>query len=376
MALVTGSLLFWATMTGLTFLVTASDSNTIISEEEANRILAERLAAQNKINLSSVNGTPDFTGQKSLRWPDVAYNKNTDFVFFEFGQYVPPFKDRGNSDENGYEAYQKSNQITDAGAKSIILPMPQDLSSIIEQNWSGKQFSRAGVAAISALTGAGLADLNRSLNDGGSINALRGALTAGALNKIPGVGGNLTINDITGSTQGIVLNPNAELLYEQPDLREVQMTFKMVPRNATEAKSIYEITKLFRFASVPAWGSGNLIDTQSDKVTLGEGDDATEVDNINRLMNKRGDGKKGETNVKENFIQVPWLCNFRFMTGGDLNKNIPQYKVCAISRVSVSHTPDGTYATYQDGTPLATEIQLNFLETKAIFKRDILGNYN
>ena len=34
--------------------------------------------------LSTVYNTPDFTGQKSLRWPDIAYNKNTDFVFFEF----------------------------------------------------------------------------------------------------------------------------------------------------------------------------------------------------------------------------------------------------------------------------------------------------
>ncbi len=314
--------------------------------------------------LSTVYNTPDFTGQKSLRWPDIAYNKNTDFVFFEFGKYIPPFRDR--SGDSGYEAYQNSNAIEDVGAPGIILPMPQDLSNVTEQNWSGKQFSRAGIAAISALTGAGFADLSRSFRDNGNINALRGALTAGALNKIPGVGGNLTINDITGSTQGIVLNPNAELLYEQPDLREVQMTFKMVPRNATEAKSIYAITRLFRSASVPEWGMGDDLAQEMS----GEGDNAKQKWGITNTY------KDDNNPTQENFIQVPWLCNFRFMRGTELNTNIPQYKVCAISRVSVSHTPDGTYATYQDGTPLATEIQLNFLETKAIFRKDILGDYN
>ena len=81
------------------------------------------------------------------------------------------------------------------------------------------------------------------------------ALTASALNSVPGVGGNLSINDLTGATKGIVLNPNAELLYDSPDLREIGMTFKMVPRNETEAKQIRSIVNTFRSASLPQWGS-------------------------------------------------------------------------------------------------------------------------
>lgn len=326
--------------------------------------------ASTTINLAYVNETPDFTGPKSHRWPDLAYGKGTDFVFFEFGKYIPPFgKDERKETNSGWDAYQESNALQDLGLPSIILPMPQDLSSIIDQNWSGKQFSRAGIAAISALAGAGFGDLSRAWNDPkGNFTALQGALTAGALNKIPGVGGNLTTSDITGSVQGIVLNPNAELLYDSPDMREIQMSYKMVPRNDKEAKSIKKIVHLFRLASVPSWGDeGKTIfeeGTESAAESFGVGyGDTWQSDDQNAARSK------------ENFISVPWLCRFKFMTGAEENKNIPKYKVCAISRVNVNYTADGTYATYSDGAPISTEIQINFLETKAIFKQDIKAGF-
>ena len=118
----------------------------------------------------------------------------------------------------------------------IILPMPQDLSTEQKQNWVGKKFTRVGAAAISALNG-DFSNLGNTLKDTrGNLGALSDALKASALNKIPGVGGNLSINDLSGSTRGVVLNPNAELLYDSPDLREIGMVFKLVPQNKAEAK--------------------------------------------------------------------------------------------------------------------------------------------
>ena len=73
---------------------------------------------------------------------------------------------------------------------------------------------------------------------------LSDALKTSALNKIPGVGGNLSINDLSGSTRGVVLNPNAELLYDSPDLREIGMVFKLVPQNKEESKIIKKLLML------------------------------------------------------------------------------------------------------------------------------------
>ena len=68
------------------------------------------------------------------------------------------------------------------------------------------------------------------------------------------------------------------------------------------------------------------------------------------------------------------------MKGGGLNEFVPQYKMCAITEVDVNYTPDGTYATYggskgQAGAPVATELSLQFLETKLIYASEIREGY-
>ena len=63
------------------------------------------------------------------------------------------------------------------------------------------------------------------------------------------------------------------------------------------------------------------------------------------------------------------------MNGSNPNRKLQQFKPCAIKRVAVNYTSDGTYATYSDGTPVSTELTLNFLESKALFKDDIQAGF-
>jgi hypothetical protein len=42
--------------------------------------------------------------------------------------------------------------------------------------------------------------------------------------------------------------------------------------------------------------------------------------------------------------------------------------------VSANFTPDGAYATYEDGSPVATELTVSFIETKLIFSEEILDS--
>jgi hypothetical protein len=63
------------------------------------------------------------------------------------------------------------------------------------------------------------------------------------------------------------------------------------------------------------------------------------------------------------------------MRGGSLNNNVPQYKMCALTQVDVSYTPDGTYATTRDGRMVAYQLSLNFQETKLIFREDVEAGY-
>ena len=336
----------------------------------------------------------------ALRWPADAYvNQDTDYIMFKFGKYEPPLgegrKFKGTSEQSivtqrnnainkgipGYYKYKNSSNLevlsgtglrletVEDGSEvgPIILPMPQDFQDIMEQNWQGKQFSRVGMTALSGLAGKNFSDITDATSDvRGNLKSLGGALTASGMNKIPGVGGNLTLSDVTGSVWGSVLNPNVETLYESPQQREFTMTYKLVPRNSDEATIIKDIVKTFRYAAAPGWGDRTEHGGWSINNRGKDGD-----------MTARKTQLKGEGmgDVSENFITVPWLCQFVFQKGSKPNPNLPTIKPCAIKKVGINYTPDGTYATYEDGSMLSTEITLTFLETKLIFKQDIEAGY-
>ena len=328
----------------------------------------------------------------SLRYPsDALIDDRNDYVYFQFGKYIPPFSRqntdianefRGRNKSVQYNKYQASTQLDpikmkvgDKDIVGIVLPMPQDLGNDIQQTWNGKQFSSLGRAAIAGAAGGDISRVGDRLTDmQGNLNAIVSSLQTQLLNKLPGVGGNLDIGDITGSTQGIVLNPNAEILYDSPELREIGFTYKLVPRNAEEGKNIREIVKAFRLASLPQWGGSE----KGEKFQL--------TSNNSNVINKgSGSGKFSDGDDREeesfnffsqeNFMRVPHLCKFTFMKGANVNPNMQQFKPCAIRKVSINYTSDGTYATYGDGTPVATELTLNFLESKILFRSDVKAGY-
>ena len=93
-----------------------------------------------------------------------------------------------------------------------------------------------------------------------------------------------------------------------------------------------------------------------------------------------GGGTSGEDDIinfggENNWIRVPDLCKFSFMKGKDVHPYLIQFKPCAINRVEVNYTSDGTYATYSDGQPVCTELRLNFMETKLVFADEVGMGY-
>ena len=84
-------------------------------------------------------------------------------------------------------------------------------------------------------------------------------------------------------------------------------------------------------------------------------------------------GKNINLGLESGFIAVPNLCQVTFMTGGDINRNVPQYKMCAITNCDINYTPDGQWATYSDGTPVAYTLSISFQETKLLYEEDVRG---
>ena len=348
------------------------------------------------IEVGPLGGKLPSNEPKCYRWPDDTINTGTDYVFFQFGKYIPPFSrdadvlrtssaqilaenekdfeigtrdtrdqiERGSSTaavQTQYNASASQLDVTDEA--SIMLPMPQDLSTESNQQWQGKQFTATGRAAVAALAAGNFSFASSVVNNiAGNATAIQTALTSSVLNSIPGVGGNLEFNDISGSTRGVVINPNAELLYDAPEMREVGMIFRLVPRNYDESIEIREIVRMFRQASMPSWGS-------------------EDVDLVSGQKEQTGSFNFGDMN---NWIHVPKLCKFTFMTGSKANKHIIQYKPCAISGVEVNYTPDGTWSSHTNPTsdnvmpgspPTAVELRLNFMETKLIYADEVARGF-
>ncbi len=380
-----------------------------VSEQAWNRWLADTTRADfldgteinsTIIEVGPLGGKLPSNAPDCYRWPSDSLDTGADYVFFQFGKYLPPFSQdaqalRASSeavlgekyeygsaelrDELGYGSttaasqamYNASaSQLDVTNQPSIMLPMPQDLSTESNQQWQGKQFTATGRAAVAALAAGNFSYASSVVeNIAGNATALQNAFNTTVLNSIPGVGGNLEFNDVSGSTRGIVINPNAELLYDSPEMREVGMIFRLVPRNYDESLEINYIIKAFRQASMPSWGSG-------DQSLLGP-----EIFNGDEKIEESGGINLGDMN---NWIHVPKLCKFTFMTGSKANKHVIQYKPCAISGVEVNYTPDGTWSSHNNpsndnvmpgSAPTAIELRVNFMETKLIFADEVARGF-
>ena len=373
-----------------------------VSEAAYNRWIHD--THKNSINSTKIGIGPlggqlpkgDIGSPLCYRWPSDTLETGTDYVFFQFGKYIPPFSQDaqtlydssaqilgedfadGDNTEAGNQLIFGSNTAATQGMynasasqlivdnePSIMLPMPQDLSTESNQQWQGKQFTATGRAAVAALAAGNFSYASSVVEDiAGNATALQNAFNTSVLNSIPGVGGNLDFNDVSGSTRGIVINPNAELLYDSPEMREVGMIFRLVPRNYDESVVINYIVRTFRQASMPSWGS--------EDTNLLSGD---------KKLDDSGGINLGDMN---NWIHVPKLCKFTFMTGSIANEHVIQYKPCAISGVEVNYTPDGTWSSHNnpdnDGAipgspPTAIELRVNFMETKLIYAGEVKDGF-
>ena len=349
----------------------------------------------NNTNYTPRNQEPDAASiSTAVRYPrNLSVGADSDYVLFEFYEYQPPYNgtDAGISKTAGeiskdilntllpqlgiaeaignltkqalgvspvegknyasraLAVYNQSNDDENFYKKtsrpSIIMYMPQDISTGYNGQWSGKKFSNLGADMLKSIGSEnplqGLKNAADSIK--GKIDMIIPEATNKSIRDTIGkiTGDSLSNDDVFSSTRGVILNPNVELLYGGHERRNFQLSYKLVPRNADEATNIKKIINTFRAAILPNFADG-------DELTFGRAN-----------------------TTAANFIKVPNVCKVSFMRGSDLNPDVPQYKMCAMTKVDINYTPDGTYATYKDGTMVAYELTISFDETKLIFSEEV-----
>ena len=344
-------------------------------------------------NLSSSKGS-----EKSLKYPTNLFEGSTDYVKFQFYKYKGPFGadsgDTGNQlDLAGNKVSNDFAKYSQAGAmykpypdaSNIFMYMPEDVNAEYGAQWNGKDFSNIGAEVLRGAGGALGGDVGNTANAIGKLiqNAAGALPTAGAeaiANGINATGvGNVSTNDVLGSSLGVVLNPNTELLFSGFQMRSFSLKFRMAPRNKTEAETMRTIIGTFKKVGLPTFGNppGGMLDlvshfnagSKEDKAedTPADAEPATTESATETSANAKTIGASNA-----NYIGVPGLCQVKFMHKSGLHPYLPQYKVCAITNVSVNYTPDGVYATYTEaGAPVAVDLTIGFAETKLIYSDDI-----
>jgi len=287
------------------------------------------------------------------RYPYTILTEQTDYLQIDVVKYKPIIDvNRGSLAGSLKRRNQGKNKL-----KTILLPIPSNISDSNSTKYGDSSLNSVGAALVSNVMGImeagkdfkqGWREGSQSVIDGGKqmiteltgstggLGGMQGFLTrALASDAAKAAGVNITSNQLLARASGEILNPNMELLFNGPSLRSFKFSFKMTPRNQTEADEIRKIIRCFKTHMAP-------------KITAGE----------------------GSTTDNTSFLRTPDIFELRYRQGVEEHQFLNKFKQCFMESINVNYTADGTYATYSDGTPVSMVMDLGFKEIEPIYNVD------
>ena len=265
-----------------------------------------------------------------LRYPSQAFD--TDYMTIRQFKYVPMSTVMQTSNTREMRADRRHK----FSIGSVTLPIPSQLVDQNQVGWNQSSLNDLQLKGLGAAAGimnsgtplkeagARLEDLLNDLqNESG---AARQAATAALLGSLPGI--NKSPTEIMGRMNGQILNPNMELIFNGPTLRQFAYTFRLTPRNNKETNIVRKIIRFF----------------------------------------KQGMAVKETTSM---FLSAPNIFQPRFYNrDGNQHTFINTIKKCALTNFGVNYVPDGTYMTLPDSSMTAYDISLQFQEMDPITDSD------
>ncbi len=275
------------------------------------------------------------TSVGALAYP-IDINKDQDYLQIDQYLYRPP-----NARSPG--AYITNPTRGGKYGGTVILPMPK-VSDSNASMWGEHGLNIFGLAA--AATGGFVASLLPGANKGAAPdpgnfldsatemaeNFLGGAqifaAQTGASAIQSATGNNISADQLLARTTGNVANPNAELLFQGPTLRNFSFTYTLVARNSQEGTNIRRIIKFFKVGLAPKRLDASLLGT-------------------------------------------PNIFALKYNTLNN-NKPVNKFKDMALSRFTVDYAPSGFWTAYDDSQPVAVQISFEFTELQPIYDIDQL----
>ena len=234
----------------------------------------------------------------------------------------------------------------------VFLPIPagiQDFNGVSFQSGSLNPVELA--AAQVALTGindgvdAIGAELNSLVRGAIGTEATAEDLRKGVATYFVGQATGIGARGIFTRTENAVVNPNLELLFSGPTLRPFNFTFKMSPRDRGESIVVKKIIRLFKQSSAVQTTASGLFLRSPNAYTI-------------KFLTK-GSRSTGTATTPEGLDSFD-----------DTHDFLPKIKNCALLNCSVNYTPDGSYMTYENTSPVAYTMTLRFQELEPVFNDD------
>ena len=208
------------------------------------------------------------------------------------------------------------------------------LAGLIAQALGGNGGSSIGLGGIGGAARTGIAayalgQAGSAVLDNADGQQLLSSVMSSNILKAAGV--NVSAETILARGAGVVPNPNMELLFRSPLLRNFGLVYRLTARSKDEGDEIRRIIRFF----------------------------------------KQGMSPRNTVSGVNYFIKTPNVFAVSFKTSNDdRNIALPKFKVCALRGFTTDYAPDKMWAAYDKGQPVSTTIVMEFGELTPIYSGD------
>ena len=367
----------------------------VTKENIATKKNAKNKLTQNNINTTNSKGSRSPSGHpKMMVYPTARGTKNItgDSLLIKCLEYIPPqttsqakyrlqfAKEKGKIGDINYNKNDllrdrkgnikktidaKSFKMINRGASDQInaglgqgsqnektvffveLPIPQDVNDSNTVTWGDDNLNILQLAGLAVADTALNNDVNTTfdtakellttgifenagLADDQTKRGIIAAVTGKAFDKL---GTNISASSALGRATGMILNSNLELLFDSVNLRTFPFSINFSPRTPEESMTVKHIIRAFKSS----------------------------------MAAKKGTSDAGQGGI---FLRAPDVFQLRYLHRGKEHPFLNSFKHCALTGMTVNYTGAGTYASYEDGTPVSIKMSLTFKELNPIYFED------
>ena len=260
---------------------------------------------------------------KMLCYPVTLRKDMQDIIKFSMMKYEPKDVD---GDDASITFTERSTDISKRTIGSCILPIPGGISDSNQVSWNQENMDPIAIAKANLALGLIMRGKEGGEEAAGNIiETLKGENSLGEAvgNVIAGAASGTGSQLLTRRT-GAVLNPNMELLFQGPQLRDFTFQFKLSPRSSKEAEEVIKIIRFFKQGMAPIRSKSRL------------------------------------------FLKSPHTFKLQYIHENNDHKFLNRFKECALQGCTVAYG-ETQYATFEDGAMSSYNMQLSFKELEPVF---------